>query len=739
MPGTPVDNALASLSSAKPLISVELHYEHDLVLARQRARQLAGLLGFEPHDQTRIATAVSEIARNAFLYGVGGKVQFLARASGTPALLIIVRDTGPGISNLSAILEGQYRSRTGMGLGIIGTRRLMDEFHVESKVGEGTTVVLGKLLPPKAPPLTADAMADLARQLLSRRPSDPFEEIQSQNQELLRTMEQLRVRQAELAQLNRELEDTNRGVVALYAELDERADYLRRASELKTRFLSNMSHEFRTPLNSILALARLLSDRADGPLTPEQEKQVGFIRRSAEDLSELVNDLLDLAKVEAGKVVMRPQAFEVTNLFGALRSMLRPMLASNEAVALVFEEPADLPTMVSDEAKVSQILRNFISNALKFTERGEVRVSARLDPAANTVTFAVADTGVGIAASDQPMVFEEFSQVESKLQRSVKGTGLGLPLSRKLAQLLGGDLSLESKPGVGSTFYATIPVRYTGPIEVSYAPELKREPDPSLLPVLIVEDNKETLFIYEKYLKNTRFQAIPARSVKEARQALEEFRPVAVVVDILLNGENSWALLSEIKANEATRDIPVYVVSVVDSRAKAKALGASASQVKPIDRNWLLAQLKLAAGGSAVERILVIDDDDISRYLLSGLLADARFSTFEANNGQEGIRLAATEHPGAIFLDINMPEMDGFTTLEMLSNNPQTSEIPVIIYTSRQLDAAERKRLSAQCVAILPKASPSREEATRSILDALAIAGLGPVSSAPTEEAGNAR
>ena len=190
----------------------------------------------------------------------------------------------------------------------------------------------------------------------------------------MRTLDELRQRQEELARLNRELEDTNRGVVALYAELDERADHLRRADEVKTRFLSNMTHEFRTPLNSILALTRLLLDRVDGELTPEQERQVYFIRKSAENLSELVNDLLDLAKVEAGKIVVRPAEFEVRNLFGALRGMLRPLLL-NTSVNLVFEEPDGIPPLHTDEGKVSQILRNFISNALKFTEQGEVRVS----------------------------------------------------------------------------------------------------------------------------------------------------------------------------------------------------------------------------------------------------------------------------------------------------------------------------------------------------------------------------
>src|SRR5262249_39796671 len=228
-------------------------------------------------------------------------------------------DRGPGIPDLPAVLEGRYSSRTGMGVGIIGARRLMDRFRISSPPGGGTTVALTRLLPRKVGVLGPDAIAGLTGELARQAPSDPFDEIQRQNQELLRALEELGRRQDELVALNRELEDTNRGVVALYAELDEKADHLRRADELKSRFLSNMTHEFRTPVNSIQALTRILLDRTDGDLSPEQERQVTFIRKAADSLSELVNDLLDLAKIEAGKIVIRPIEFDVGHLFGALR------------------------------------------------------------------------------------------------------------------------------------------------------------------------------------------------------------------------------------------------------------------------------------------------------------------------------------------------------------------------------------------------------------------------------------
>jgi len=263
-----------------------------------------------------------------------------------------------------------------------------------------------------------------------------------------------------LSELNEELAETNNGVVALYAELDDRAEQLRHASELKTRFLSYMSHEFRTPLGSITSLAGILMDRTDGPLSEEQAKQVAFIKASAQELTEMVNDLLDLAKVEAGRITISPAWFEMVDLFSALRGMFRPILTS-QSVDLVFEEPRDVPQLFTDHKKLSQILRNLISNALKFTTQGTVRVSAQCHREGR-VTFAVADTGIGIAPEHQATLFNDFVQIDSPLQKRLRGTGLGLSLSRKLAQLLGGDIAVASTPGQGSTFTMEVPTLLPG-------------------------------------------------------------------------------------------------------------------------------------------------------------------------------------------------------------------------------------------------------------------------------------
>ncbi|MEG2805342.1 HAMP domain-containing sensor histidine kinase [Stenotrophomonas sp.] len=269
-------------------------------------------------------------------------------------------------------------------------------------------------------------------------------------------LEVQRLRQ-EADALRAELEETNQGVLALYAELDQQAEQLREVSELKSRFLSYMSHEFRTPLGSILSMTRLLEDGLDGPLTDEQRRQVRFISNSTSELREMVDDLLDLAKIEAGRITISPAWFDLMDLFSALRGMFRPLTEGNQ-VDLLFEDPPALPMLYTDDKKLAQILRNFISNALKFTPNGQVVVSACLEGELS-VRFSVRDTGIGIPAELQSKLFEDFVQVDTPLQKRLRGTGLGLSLCKRFAELLGGHVGVDSVVGEGSVFYVVLPLK----------------------------------------------------------------------------------------------------------------------------------------------------------------------------------------------------------------------------------------------------------------------------------------
>jgi len=390
---------------------------------------------------------------------------------------------------------------------------------------------------------------------------------------------------------------------------------------------------------------------------------------------------------------------------------------TTETVRLVFEEPSGLPGLFTDETKIAQILRNLLSNAIKFTEQGEVRVSAAMDSYRQMIVFSVADTGIGISGEDQETIFQEFVQVRSPIQKKVKGTGLGLPLSRKLAELLGGTLSCKSSLGEGSTFIAAIPVRYEeGAVRKKELTEPdKREHEKRM--VLVIEDDPDSVMIYRKLLQDTGFEAIDAATLSEARAFLSRVRPVAIILDILFRGEpDGWEFLAELKENPATKDIPVLVVTVLEDRDRGMVLGAYDFCVKPIDRNDLLKKLNKLP---AAKKLLIIDDEEVARYILKGLLAGTSYEVIEARNGEEGLAKALREKPDVITLDLVMPVMSGFEVLARLKADPRTEDIPVIIVTSKRLEEEERQELAKSAAGILSKHAGSREQTIRQLRKAL--------------------
>ena len=524
-----------------PILTVLVRQEVDVVSARQRARQIASVVGFPNQDQVRIATAVSELTRHAHRRG-GGRVEFAIAAAAHPQALEI------------AVTWGGAAGDSPVDAGIIGSRRLMDSSEVESD-GRTSLVRLSKFLPAEVNRFDTYAAAALASRLTEDR-LPAVREAEIQNHDLLETLETLRLReielsnrQAELQRLAAELEQTNLGVVALYAELEEKAAALRSADELKDHFLRHVSHEFRTPLNSILALTQLLLRRIDGNLSEEQERQVGYIRKAAQDLTEIVNDLLDLARVNAGKTEIHIGRIHLARFFSALRGMMRPLVTSG-AVSLVFEEPPEDFFFDSDESKIAQILRNLVSNALKFTERGEVRVSSEISD--DFLAISVADTGIGIAVEDQDRIFQEFAQVHSSIQRRVKGSGLGLPLSRKLAGLLGGRLSVCSEPGRGATFTLALPIGIRDTIVPSRFPA---ESDC----ILIIDDDETDRYIARQRLRGTRYRIIEASGGSEGAERARFERPALILLDLAMADRHGFDVLDDLKMDPATSDIPVLI------------------------------------------------------------------------------------------------------------------------------------------------------------------------------------
>lgn len=544
------------------------------------------------------------------------------------------------------------------------------------------------------------------------------------HREVVRQQRELERRHAELAAVTSDLRDSHSGLLTMHAEVAQHADELHRQNEIKARVVANVSHEFRTPLHAILGLTQLLADDADGPLLPEQRKQVLFVRQSAEELLQLVNDVLDLTRVEAGHAQLRLGRFGLAEFVGSLRGMLRPLVPEASPVALEFADlPADLE-LETDRGKLSQVLRNLVANALKFTAHGHVRVAAEPIRDGAAVRFTVADTGVGIPIELHDKIFEEFVQVEGPHQSHQPGTGLGLPLARQLTALLAGELGLTSEPGVGSTFTVEIPSVHPEAREMLEISARSAERPVGPASILVVEDDRKTIFIYEKYLTMAGFHVVPVRDLDAARAVLAAARPAAIVLDIVLENETSWSFLAEVKRNPHTADIPVLVVTVTNREQKARALGADEFWLKPVDQDRLLRKLRSLARANPAPRILVVDDDERARYLMRRHLRDTPYQLIEAADGPSGVEAARARRPHVIFLDFLLADMTAFDVLDELKADPRTRAIPVVIITSHVLAAHDRQRLLAEAEAVISKESLSRELAINRIRDALAKAGI---------------
>ncbi|HZQ49241.1 MAG TPA: ATP-binding protein [Candidatus Dormibacteraeota bacterium] len=529
-----------------PARRVPIKTSTDVLAARERIREAAARFGFDHFDQVQLATGISEVGRDLVAAG-GGELEFSISPARPRRLVITARCT--------------ETARRGLDYpGVAAARRLIGPPPTGREADDGTWN-FSRVLP-------RSATLEDGLEALRATAVDPFSAMHEQDAELLRLHEELQRRDAELESVSRELEETNRGVLALYAELDDKAESVRQMSEERARFLSNVTHELRTPLSSITALCRLLLKEGGAELRNEQGKQIAYIQKSAQDLLDFVSDLLDLAKVGAGKVAVHAAPFELDDVLTALRGMFRP-LSADANVPVIFEF-SPVPTMETDEHKVSQILRNLISNALKFTESGEIRVSATHERATDEVLVTVADTGIGIAADDIERIFDEFIQVENRRGRRERSSGLGLPLSRKLAELMGGSISVESQLGLGSKFLLRIPRIYSQPSAEG------RRPIGVDGYVLVVDDDAVSRYVAKEELERLGWRVVEAADGETALLLAREQECRAIVLDLVMPGTTGIDVLRRLGEHPSTAALPVVIrtslpLADIDSASIARA------------------------------------------------------------------------------------------------------------------------------------------------------------------------
>jgi PAS domain S-box-containing protein len=535
------------------------------------------------------------------------------------------------------------------------------------------------------------------------------------------------------------------GVVAVYSDIAERRraaanqrarEAAEAANRTKSQFLANMSHELRTPLNAIIGFSELLEDQAYGDLNERQHKYVTNILSSGRHLLQLVNDILDLAKVEAGRLTVEASEFTVGTALDDMQRIVEP-LALAKRIALTVECGVDLPRLTADRPKVKQILYNLVSNAIKFTpEGGRVDVAAREQ--AEGIVISVADTGIGIAKEDLERVFLEFEQLDSSYARQQEGTGLGLALTRRLVELHGGRIWVESEIGRGSTFSFVLPLTPGRPSTDTSPRQATALPDPSdhRPLVLVVEDEKVGSELLSNYLSKHGYAVVPARNGAEAIDLARWLRPSAITLDILLPDTDGLEVLATLRSLPETRDIPVVVVSMSDNRELGFSLGAAGWLVKPVEREQFLemvSQVMPAGVRDSRTTVLVVDDEPDTVEFLSDLLESRGFQVLRAGNGEEAVRLALEEVPDAIVLDLLMPGLTGFEVVQRLRENPKTRDVRILISTVKDLTQDEREELRGQVQRIVSK---SGAEDLLEALNALTSEGSGSaISASGLEEA----
>jgi signal transduction histidine kinase/CheY-like chemotaxis protein len=516
-----------------------------------------------------------------------------------------------------------------------------------------------------------------------------------------------------LADANQALSEANKELFAVNRDLEQANQQIQEANRLKSEFLANMSHELRTPLNAIIGFSRIVHRKAKGVLPDRQVENLERILQSSEVLLSLINDILDLSKIEAGRLEIHPESFSLSGLVAGCQDTVAPML--REGVVTHADIAPELDSLYSDPARVRQILINLLSNAAKFTTQGSIAVRARA-LGLDQLELAVADTGVGIPAQALEFIFEEFRQADGSTTRKYGGTGLGLSISRRLARMMGGDIRVESEPGQGSTFTVCLPLRYA-PVQAASVPETPAATLAGRRLVLAIDDDPDVLSLLAQELEEEGYQVLGVTRALDGIAKARELGPYAITLDIMMPGMDGWEAMSRLKSDPATRDIPLIVVSIVDNKELGFRLGADEYLVKPIDKEVLLQTLRRFEGRG--RKVLIADDDPAVVDLVRQLLEEEGWQVRGAADGQQALEQIGQERPDVLLLDLMMPVMDGFEALRRLRADPDTRDLPVVVITAKDLSLEEREELQQHAIRVIEKDGLDRARLLRELRQAL--------------------
>ncbi len=493
----------------------------------------------------------------------------------------------------------------------------------------------------------------------------------------------------------------------LFSEIEEKGRQLEAASQHKSQFLANMSHELRTPLNAIIGVTEMLQEDARDLKREDEIEPLNRVMNAGRHLLGLINDILDLSKIEAGKMEVHIDEFAVAPLIDDAVKTVETLAAKNNNRLVVDCKP-EIGAMQADQTRVKQALLNLLSNANKFTERGTVTVRAERhrESGRDWLTMAVSDTGIGMTPEQMGKLFQDFSQADSSTTRKYGGTGLGLAISRRFCQMLGGDITVESELGRGSTFTIRLPASVAGEAPTAIhqafpAPSVKTGPDNAPL-ILIIDDDATVREVVGRFLEREGFSVAKADGGKEGLRMARALHPAAVTLDIMMPDLDGWTVLAAIKGDPDLVDLPVVLMTIVDEKNRGYALGATDYLIKPVDRQKLVDVLH-ALSGSAGRRLLVVDDDDLGRRQMRAALEQQGWTVTEARDGLDALARLNEARPDVIILDLMMPEMDGFEFLEEMRRNAQLRGIPVVVVTARDLTDADRNRLNGGVERIIQK------------------------------------